>query len=104
MQQADDLFEQFVAAYPASRRQRGYFVTHLFVEALAKAGSYAVLIAALEQHKRSEQWENLSMVPLMKKWLEEERWIQMLPERRAAVVRTALRIGERRVVPRDEPL
>lgn len=104
MPNADELFEAFVQAYPAARRQRGYMVTHLFLAALEKAGEL-VLMAALAQHKRSEQWENPSMIPLMKKWLEEERWIQILPERREGGDRRRVpRVGERRVVPRDEPL
>lgn len=104
MPQPDELFEAFVQAYPAARRQRGYMVSCLFLAALEKAGAL-VLMAALEQHKTSEQWENLSMIPSMKKWLEEERWIQILPVRgEGADRRTAPRVGERRVVPRDERL
>ena len=104
MPSPDQLFEQFVQAYPAARRQRGYMVTHLFLAALEKAGAPA-LMTALEQHKTSEQWENLSMIPSMKKWLEEERWIQVLPERRSGGDRRIVpRVGERRAVPRDEPL
>jgi hypothetical protein len=100
----DQLFEQFVQAYPAARRQRGYMVSHLFLAALEKAGSL-VLMTALEQHKKSEQWENLSMIPSMKKWLEEERWIQILPERRSGEDRRSVpRVGERRAVPKHEPL
>ena len=100
----DQLFEQFVQAYPAARRQRGYIVTHLFIGALEKAGAL-VLMAALEQHKKSEQWENQALIPMMKKWLEEERWIQILPERRVGDERrSAPRGGERRAVPKHEPL
>jgi len=50
-----------------------------FLTALDKAG-WTVLINALEQHKRSEQWQNAALVPMMRKWLEEERWCQILPE------------------------
>jgi len=104
MPRPDELFEQFVQAYPAARRQRGYMVSCLFLGALEKAGAL-VLMAALEQHKKSEQWENLSMIPSMKKWLEEERWIQILPERRSGDDRrSAPRVGERRAVPKYEPL
>lgn len=104
MPSADQLFEQFVEAYPAARRQRGYMVSHLFLAALEKAG-WLVLSHALEQHKKSEQWENPAMIPLMKKWLEEERWIQILPERRSGHdQRSVPRVGERRAVPKHEPL
>lgn len=104
MPHADELFEQFVEAYPASRRQRGFMVTQLFVAALEKAG-WLVLSNALEQHKGSEQWENPALVPMMKKWLEEERWIQILPERRSGEDRRKTpRVGERRQVPKYEPL
>ena len=82
MPYSDELFEQFVEAYPASRRQRGYFVMFSFLAALDKAG-WTVLANALEQHKRSEQWQNVALIPMMRKWLEEERWCQILPERGA---------------------
>jgi hypothetical protein len=75
----DQQFAAFVAAYPASRRQRGYMVETLFLAALEKV-SYDVLIASLAQHTRSEQWQNGRLIPNMKVWLEEERWIQVLPE------------------------
>jgi len=96
MPHTDELFEQFVDAYPAARRQRGYFVTALFLRALNKAG-FTVLRDALEQHKRSEQWQNVALIPMLKKWLEEERWIQVLPE-------PARKVGQRNTVPSHEPL
>jgi hypothetical protein len=77
--QPDEQFETLLRAYPAGRRQRGYLVTSLFVAALRKV-PFDVLLAAVEQHKRSEQWKNPAMIPLMKTWFEEERWVQVLPE------------------------
>jgi hypothetical protein len=74
----DLLFTDFVEAYPAGRRQRGYMASTLFLAALDKVPA-ATLFAALEQHKRSEQWQR-GVIPSMTTWLEEERWIQVLPE------------------------
>lgn len=98
MQHADEQFEQFVQAYPAGRRQRGFIVTQLFLAAVGKVG-FATLMTAVQQQTQSAQWENPLMIPLMKKWLEEERWIQVLPGRR---MRT--RASVTRIVPDDEPL
>lgn len=88
---ADELFEQFLTVYPQGRRQRGYIVTHLFIGALEKVG-FDVLMTAVTQHKRSAQWKNPALVPLMKTWFEEERWVQVLPEdsEAAAAARRAL--------------
>jgi hypothetical protein len=72
-------FAQFVEAYPAARRQRGYMAEHLFLAACEKV-PFTELLAALEQHKRSEQWRNGRIIPSMVTWLQEERWIQVLPE------------------------
>ena len=102
---ADELFEQFVQAYPSARRQRGYMITVLFLAALEKAGPL-VLMNALAQHKRSEQWQN-GMIPSMQKWLEEERWIQILPEKAAGPSRRyqgAANTDHKFRVPDHEPL
>lgn len=91
MPHSDELFEQFVQAYPAARRQRGYMATQLFIAALSKV-SFDVLMEALDQHGRSEQWRDKTMVPLMTKWLEQERWIQILPECRVDQARSRARL------------
>lgn len=75
---ADEKFEAFLQVYPAGRRQRGYMVEQLFLAALRKV-NIDVLIAAVQQHAKSAQWKNPAMIPLMKTWLEEERWVQVLP-------------------------
>lgn len=95
----DEQFEQFVSEYPVSRRQRGFMAMHVFGLAVEKTG-FSVLIAALRQHKRSEQWRTTSLIPMMLKWLEEERWIQELPEYETA----PLKVGQRHVVPKHERL
>lgn len=95
----DDNFEAFVSEYPASRRQRGFMSQQAFVAGVQKAG-FGVIMAALAQHKRSEQWRTASLIPMMRKWLEEERWIQELPEHEPAT----LKIGQRHVVPKHECL
>ena len=74
----DQQFEAFVEAYPAARRQRGYMAETLFLHALEKVG-YEVLMQAVQQHRRSEQWAR-GMIPNMLTWLQEERWCQVLPE------------------------
>lgn len=38
------------------------------------------MLTALEQHKRSEQWQTPKLIPLMTTWLNQERWNQVLPE------------------------
>ncbi len=75
----DEAFEAFVQSYPVARRQKGYMASVLFMAAAEKVG-VDTLMAALAQHKRSIQWQTSSLIPMMRKWLEEERWIQELPE------------------------
>lgn len=90
MVHADEQFEQFVQAYPAARRQRGYLATTLFLAALEKV-SFETLMAALAQQQRSEQWQTPRHIPLMTTWLEQERWIQVLPEPTLSVADEARR-------------
>ena len=88
----DQQFAQFWEAYPVSRRQRSYMVETLFLHAVA-AVSFEALLLALEQHKRSAQWQDPCLIPNMRTWLEEERWYQVLPEpaRRLSVADEAQR-------------
>ena len=74
-----DAFHTFKAAYPVTRRKGGDAVRESFEKALQKA-PFGLLLHALEQHKRSEQWQNPRFIPSMTTWLDEERWIQVLPE------------------------
>jgi hypothetical protein len=74
----DEKFRQFVAAYPAPRRMTNANAKRAFARAVHKV-PFAVLLHALEQHKRSEQWQE-QIIPSMLKWLTEERWLQTLPE------------------------
>jgi hypothetical protein len=76
----DVSFEQFVDAYPPSRRKGGAKAREVFHEALGKA-PFLTLMVALAQHKRSIQWQNPRFIPSMITWLEQERWIQVLPEK-----------------------
>jgi hypothetical protein len=75
----DEAFAEFQALYPANRRQTGYLSQQAFLGACDKAGGYPALKATLEQHKRSQQWQNPAHVPNMRTWLE-ERFVQVLPE------------------------
>lgn len=72
-------FAQFTAAYPVMRRKGGTEARRAFEQALRKV-PFALILHALEQHKRSEQWRNPRFIPSMTTWLLEERWIQVLPE------------------------
>lgn len=74
-----DAFTQFTNAYPVTRRKGGKKARDSFAEALAKV-PFAVLLHALEQHKRSAQWQNARYIPSMLTWLDDEMWIQTLPE------------------------
>ena len=98
-EQAD--FETFRLAYPASRRIGGKVGYRAFCH--AKFDSLAQLLLALEQHKRSEQWQTPKLIPLMTTWLHQERWNQTLPE---ATLPARNRIGAGRFapVPDGEPL
>ena len=75
----DQQFAQFAAAYPAARRQKGYMAETLFLHALTQV-SFETLMAAVQQHRRSEQWQNPRMIPNLMTWLEQQRWEQILPE------------------------
>lgn len=78
LEPVDEAFERFKAAYPASRRQGGHMATQLFVAAASRVGPPA-LLAALEQHKRSKQWQIDKVIPNMLTWLEDEHWTRELP-------------------------
>ena len=38
------------------------------------------MLAALEQHKRSVQWQTPALIVNMTTWIRQERWLQELPE------------------------
>jgi hypothetical protein len=76
---SDAAFVQFLEAYPPTRRKGGNEARQVFRKALSKV-SFDVMRQALEQHKRSAQWQNPRFIPSMLTWLLEERWIQVLPE------------------------
>lgn len=71
--------EQFQAAYPAHRRQADFMTVQMLCVAIQTEG-LDTLLTALEQHKRSEQWQTPKTVSNMKLWLSEKRWKQILPE------------------------
>jgi len=87
MRERDDEFSQFVAAYPAARRQGGYMTEHAFIHARAKV-SFETLMDALAHHMRSEQWQTPRYIPSIRTWLETESWMQRLPEPAAPNRRT----------------
>jgi hypothetical protein len=70
-------FEQFRAAYPAAKREAGARARAVFVAALKKA-PLPTLLAALDEHKRSEQWDMPRFIPWMTAWLLGEHWTRTL--------------------------
>ena len=82
---ADADYEAFRQAYPVSRRVGGKLARNAFRSALERT-TVGVMLAALEQHKRSEQWQTPKLIPLMTTWLNQERWLQVLPEPKAEPV------------------
>ncbi len=79
---ADADFHTFFLAYPVSRRVGGKAGRAAFDHtAIGLHGDHlATVLLALEQQKRSEQWQNPKLIPLMTTWLHQERWLQVLPE------------------------
>lgn len=76
---ADADFEVFRLAYPANRRVGGKLARAAFSRAV-HIEPLPVLLRALEQAKGSEQWQTPKLIPLMTTWLNQERWLQVLPE------------------------
>jgi hypothetical protein len=74
----DKQFQEFVNAYPESRRLRTVQAHRAFVHALQWT-PFETLVRALEQQKRSAQWQK-HIIPSMLTWLQQERWTQVLPE------------------------
>lgn len=76
---ADADFETFRMAYPVSRRVGGKTARSAYKSA-AKKVTLPIMLAALSQQQRSEQWQTPKLIPLMTTWLNQERWNQTLPE------------------------
>ena len=70
-------FDQFRAAYPATKREAGKRAVAIFAAAVRKV-PLGTLLAALEQHKASAQWEIPRYIPWMTNWLLGERWTHTL--------------------------
>lgn len=71
-------FAIFVTAYPVSRRVSTPRALAAFRTARRRV-PFETLLAALEQHKRSVQWQK-HIIPSLLTWLLEGRWQQILPE------------------------
>ncbi len=71
-------WQAFIAAYPAQGRTLSRLASGMFFDARASGVSLEAMLAALDNHKRSEQW-TLGKIPNLTKWLEERRWLQELP-------------------------
>jgi len=89
-------FALFRDAYPAARRKGGDQARAAFAKALRKV-TLETMLTALAQHQRSEQWQSAGgrFIPSMITWLDEERWIQILPEpeRKLTPWETARKLG-----------
>jgi hypothetical protein len=76
----DVAFEAFKAAYPSERRNFGRIVEGLFLVAIESGKTtLAMMLAALENHKASAQWQDPSKIPNPEKWLAQERWNSTMP-------------------------
>jgi hypothetical protein len=75
----DLAFNAFRDAYPAHRRQDSHMLRTMFCDQAWKCpDGVAGLMAALHNHKLSEQWQTPKLVPGMEKWLEKEYWRQRM--------------------------
>lgn len=90
---ADADFDRFKDAYPKNRRQSGKRPYQAF-RAAKKTVTLETMLAALEQQKRSEQWQNPQLIPSMTKWCNEERWTQVLPEPQPAVSKLTKQLAD----------
>ena len=75
----DVAFRSFQDAYPSHRRKGGHLLEVAFMDQAHKAGGASVLMAALENHKASEQWADPKLIPGMDTWINGEYWRQVLP-------------------------
>jgi len=71
-------FAVFREKYPASRRKGGMLIEQAFMAQSVRAGGPSALMAALDNHLASEQWQSGQHVPGMDVWLNQERWRQVL--------------------------
>lgn len=77
----DVCFEKFKAAYPGERKVFGYREQQAYLGAIASGKcTPEKMLAALENHKASAQWQDPSKIPNPRTWLEGERWNQVLPQ------------------------
>jgi uncharacterized protein YdaU (DUF1376 family) len=76
----DEAFSHFQRAYPPERRQGGFMAEQAYLAAVEGMGGAQLLLARLEQHKRSEEWAVKKLVPGMQKWLLDELWRRELAE------------------------
>jgi hypothetical protein len=80
----DEMFESLRNDYPEHRRQDSVLIRQAFIRAFdglkngQREGLYVEMRTALAAHKQSEQWQD-GKIPNFGKWIEEKRWIQVLP-------------------------
>lgn len=86
----DVFFERLLDEYPEARRQdtwriRTEFCRHFLpLQNGQREKLFDTMLAALRQHKRSEQWQTVKLIPMFGRWIDEKRWIQVLPEHETA--------------------
>lgn len=69
---ADRAFDAFWEAYP--RKVKKKEARKKFQAIFPKKVSLERLLTALEEHKRSEQWNDVKFIPHPSTWLNQERW------------------------------
>lgn len=67
----DVQWEQFKAAYPASKRYASFLTEQVFVGECDRVG-FAVILEGLERHKLA--WTNPQYIPSIERFLTEKRW------------------------------
>lgn len=79
----DGEWATFLEAYPSQGRNQSRIAAELFLNARRSGVSLAVMLAALDNHKASEQW-SAGKIPNLAKWLDEKRWTnELLPPKAA---------------------
>ena len=71
-------FEKFWQRYPKKRAKKPAYKA--WCKLKLTRGLFAEIMQALQQHKRSEQWQrdNGRFIPLPTTWINQERWTDVL--------------------------
>lgn len=111
----DEAYERLRDDYPRERVQDSVLIRQNFIRAFTglengnREALFDKMLAALTQHKRSEQWKIIKHIPMFGKWIEESRWLQTLDaaeqhQRAETTPVNASQVGKRATVPTGQPL